>query len=40
MKDSAVTGGGGNGARTDALDIRDAEDAVNCIQMGSICSPQ
>lgn len=40
MKDSAVRGGGGNGARTDALDIRDVEDAVNCIQMGSICSPQ
>lgn len=40
MKDFAVRGGGGNWARTDALDIKDAEDAVNCIQMGSICSPQ
>lgn len=29
-----------NWARTDMLDIKDAEDAVNCIQMGSICSPQ
>lgn len=40
IKDFAVRGGGKTGQGLDALDIKDAEDAVNCIQMGSIRSPQ
>lgn len=40
MKDFAVRGGRGGWARTAVLDIKDAEDAVLCIQMGSIRSPQ
>lgn len=39
MKDFAVKGWEGSWARTYALDIKDAEDAVKYIQMGSICSP-